>query len=170
MFRIVNTLCLPGVGDSAVDRVCFSSTHSCNTQVCATGSQREAKQLLHWGKLEVIFSPNEDGFLLNLKPWHEVLWAWSKFTSRSNSFANCFGDLNNGRQRVVGGREVTESCVGESSLAKRQHLQTQDSTQSCSIDGGGLGGLGKSNTRPAESRNQDEEGRRLHPPAVLRGI
>lgn len=122
MFRIVNTLCLPGVGDSAVDRVCFSSTHSCNTQVCATGSQREAKQLLHWGKLEVIFSPNEDGFLLNLKPWHEVLWAWSKFTSRSNSFANCFGDLNNGRQRVVGGREVTESCVGESSLGQETAL------------------------------------------------
>ncbi|PKU46823.1 hypothetical protein llap_2907 [Limosa lapponica baueri] len=62
-----------GVGYSAVDRVCFSSTHSCNMQVCATGSQHEAKQLLDWEKLEIIFSPNEDGFLLNLKPWHEVL-------------------------------------------------------------------------------------------------
>lgn len=147
LFRIVNTLCLPGVGYSAVNRVCVSSTHSCNMQVCATGSQHEAKQLLDWEKLEVIFSPNEDGFLLNLKPWHEVLWAWSKFASRSNSFANRFWDLNNGRQQAVVGREVTESSTGESAWAIDSSFQTHCSTQSCSVDGEGPGSLRKANAR-----------------------
>lgn len=117
LFRIVNTLCLPGAGYSAVDTVCFSSTHSCNMQVCATGSQNEAKQLLDWEELEVIFSPNEDGFLLNLKPWHKVLQAWGKFASRSNSFANCFGGLNVGRQ-VIAGRKATKTRTGEALHSK----------------------------------------------------
>lgn len=111
LFRIVNTLCFPGVGYPRLSVVCFSSSHSCNTQVCATGSQSEAKQLLDWEKLEVIFSLNEDGFLLNLKPWHKVQRAWGKFASRSNSFAVCFGALSDVRQQAIGGKEVTKCKI-----------------------------------------------------------